>query len=128
MHWAPGIPRALLFSRDVFLAQLGRYLRRGDAESRSPIVMPRFMRGIQYAVTSRVITAVSGILDRPVRPGDDNRVSCLTIKSELPRQCEQSQTRHPARVRAYRPEKGPQHIAGMDFLALPSGIEPLSPP
>ena len=46
VHWAPGIPRALLFSRDVFLAQLGRYLRRGDAESRSPIVMLRFKRGI----------------------------------------------------------------------------------
>jgi hypothetical protein len=33
--------------------------------------MPRFKRGIQYAVTSRVGTAVSGILGRPVKPGDD---------------------------------------------------------
>ena len=47
VHWAPGIPRALLFLRDVLQAQLGRYLRRGDAESRSPIVMLRFKRGIQ---------------------------------------------------------------------------------
>jgi hypothetical protein len=39
-------PRPLTSSRDVFLAQLGRYLRRGDAESRSPIVMLRFKRGI----------------------------------------------------------------------------------
>jgi hypothetical protein len=43
------------------------------------IVMPRFMRGIQYAVTFRVGTAVSGILDRPVEPGDDVRASCLKI-------------------------------------------------
>ena len=45
MHWAPGIPRALLFSRDVFLAEFGRHLRREDAESRSQIVMPRFEGG-----------------------------------------------------------------------------------
>jgi len=31
VHWAPGIPRALLLSRDAFPAQLGRCLRRGKA-------------------------------------------------------------------------------------------------
>ena len=79
MHWAPGIPRALLFSRDVFLAQLGRYLRRGDAELRSPLVMLRFKRGIQYAATSLTRTAVSGIRDRPVKPGDDDGMGSLTF-------------------------------------------------
>jgi hypothetical protein len=39
------------------------------------IVMPRFKRGIQYAVTSRMNANVSGILDRPVKPGDDVRAS-----------------------------------------------------
>jgi hypothetical protein len=30
------------------------------------------MRGIQYATASRFFTIVSGILDRPVKPGDDD--------------------------------------------------------
>jgi hypothetical protein len=34
--------------------------------------MPRLDRGIQYAAAGRFITAVSGILDRPVKPGDDS--------------------------------------------------------
>jgi hypothetical protein len=33
--------------------------------------MHRFKRGIQYAAAPRSITNVSGILDRPVEPGDD---------------------------------------------------------
>jgi hypothetical protein len=40
--------------------------RREKAESRSLVVMPRFRRGIQYAVMSRTSTSVSGIRDRPV--------------------------------------------------------------
>jgi hypothetical protein len=39
------------------LAQLGRIARRENAWPRSSIVMPRFMRGIQYAVTSRKSTS-----------------------------------------------------------------------
>jgi hypothetical protein len=31
------------------------------------------MRGIQYAAASRLNTGVSGILDRPVKPGDDDQ-------------------------------------------------------
>jgi hypothetical protein len=31
------------------------------------------MRGIQYAAASRLNTDVSGILDRPDKPGDDLR-------------------------------------------------------
>jgi hypothetical protein len=58
--------------------------RRGNAESHSSLVMPRFMRGIQYAVTSRKDAAVPGILDRPVEPGDDVRVSCLKNESVPP--------------------------------------------
>jgi hypothetical protein len=37
--------------------------------------MPRFKRGIQYAEASHISTNVSGILDRPVKPGDDDRIS-----------------------------------------------------
>jgi hypothetical protein len=33
MHWAPGFPCALCLLRDSFLAKLGRYLRRENAES-----------------------------------------------------------------------------------------------
>ncbi|MGY4326081.1 hypothetical protein ACVWWG_000495 [Bradyrhizobium sp. LB7.2] len=35
-------------------------------------VMPRLDRGIQYAAASRYPTAISGILDRPVKPDDDS--------------------------------------------------------
>ena len=51
-------------------------------ELHSLIVMPRFMRGIQYAVMSRNRNELSGILDRPVKPGDDTRVSGLKTESE----------------------------------------------
>src|ERR1700733_10891444 len=34
-------------------------------------------RGNQYAAASRSMTGVSGILGRPVKPGDDVRTSCL---------------------------------------------------
>jgi hypothetical protein len=30
------------------------------------------MRGIQYAAASRFFITLSGILDRPVKPGDDD--------------------------------------------------------
>jgi hypothetical protein len=33
--------------------------------------MPRLDRGIQYAAASPYPVVVSGILDRPVEPGDD---------------------------------------------------------
>jgi len=33
--------------------------------------MPRFKRGIQYAAASRMNANASGILDRPVKPDDD---------------------------------------------------------
>jgi hypothetical protein len=56
--------------------------RRGNAELYSSAVMPRFMRGIQYAVTSRMSATVSGILDRTVRPGDDAGAGCSRIESE----------------------------------------------
>jgi hypothetical protein len=36
--------------------------------------MPRLDRGIQYAVASPYPIDVSGILDRPVKPGDDSGV------------------------------------------------------
>jgi len=35
-------------------------------------VIARLDRATQYAVASRFISAVSGILDRPVKPGDDS--------------------------------------------------------
>ncbi|MET4042418.1 hypothetical protein ABIC03_004126 [Bradyrhizobium sp. RT6a] len=38
----------------------------------SSAVMPRLDRGIQYAAASPYHTAVSGMLDRPVKPGDDS--------------------------------------------------------
>jgi hypothetical protein len=44
VHWAPGIPRALLFSR-VIASKTRADSRRGNAESCSPIVMRRLMRG-----------------------------------------------------------------------------------
>ncbi|WP_342710988.1 hypothetical protein AAFG13_02120 [Bradyrhizobium sp. B124] len=42
------------------------------AQGRILSVVPRLDRGTQYAAASRLITAVSGILDRPVEPGDDS--------------------------------------------------------
>jgi hypothetical protein len=37
----------------------------------TPVVIPA-KAGNQYAVASRLITSASGILGRPVKPGDDN--------------------------------------------------------
>src|SRR5260370_37975516 len=46
------------------------------------IVMPRFKRGIQYAVTSRASdNRLWNTLDRPVRPGDDISICCLKFES-----------------------------------------------
>jgi hypothetical protein len=36
-------------------------------------VMPRLDRGIQYAAASRFNHSRLGVLDRPVKPGDDTR-------------------------------------------------------
>jgi hypothetical protein len=36
---------------------------------------PPRKRGIQYAAASRRISGISGILDRPVKPGDDSGVA-----------------------------------------------------
>ena len=57
--------RPLVFEGDLRNSS-GRSCR-GNADAHPSIVMPRFKRGIQYAVTSRVGTAVSGILGRPVK-------------------------------------------------------------
>src|ERR1700686_4817722 len=78
----PAFP-APSYLRGTFLKHSSGEFRRGDAESCSPVVMPRFRRATQYAVPSRASTAVSGILDPPVKPGDDDRVSCLKFESRL---------------------------------------------
>jgi hypothetical protein len=44
-------------------------------------VVARLGRAIQYAAASRVISDVSGILGRPVKPGDDSRVG---VSDEAP--------------------------------------------
>ena len=41
--------------------------------ARQPNVVVPCMRGIQYAAASRFPITVSGMLDRPVKPGDDDR-------------------------------------------------------
>ncbi|QOZ42607.1 hypothetical protein XH89_03315 [Bradyrhizobium sp. CCBAU 53340] len=38
----------------------------------SSVVMPRLDRGIQYAEASRLSHGRLGVLDRPVKPGDDS--------------------------------------------------------
>jgi len=58
-------------------------LRRESAESHSAAVMPRFKRGIQYAVTSRMATNRLWNLDRPVKPGDDAVVRCQSTLFEI---------------------------------------------
>ncbi|TYL78086.1 hypothetical protein FXB38_28890 [Bradyrhizobium cytisi] len=51
--------------------------------------MPRLDRGIQYAAASPYPTNVSGILGRPVKPGDDSesvaRASTTTPRTPDPR-------------------------------------------
>jgi hypothetical protein len=46
---------------------------RGKAAATIKTVVARLDRAIQYAAASRFIISVSGILGRPVKPGDDNR-------------------------------------------------------
>jgi hypothetical protein len=46
-------------------------LQASYARAATPVVIPA-KAGNQYAVASRLITSASGILDRPVKPGDDD--------------------------------------------------------
>src|SRR5258708_32284015 len=50
---APGIPCALGFRWACFTQQLGRCASRERGNTSHSAVMPRFMRGIQYAAASR---------------------------------------------------------------------------
>ena len=77
MHWAPGIPRALFDEGDEIFRQTSGAMRGENTDAcpcvianQAPclarsVVMPA-KAGIQYAVASRSITAVSGILDHPL--------------------------------------------------------------
>jgi hypothetical protein len=40
-------------------------------------------RGIQYAAASRLIPGVSGILDRPVKPGDDGKRGAVAPRIQI---------------------------------------------
>ncbi|MEA2910593.1 MAG: hypothetical protein QOJ15_2674 [Bradyrhizobium sp.] len=53
-----------------------------DAARRAPqkAVITREKRVFQYAAASRLIISVSGILDRPVKPGDDNSGPAMTTE------------------------------------------------
>ena len=46
-------------------------------------VITRRRRVIQYAAAPRLITGVSGILDRPVEPGDDSHPQKVTPPDHL---------------------------------------------
>jgi hypothetical protein len=50
------------------------FLRCRQASATSKTVVARLDRAIQYAAASRLIADVSGILARPVAPGDDGGV------------------------------------------------------
>jgi hypothetical protein len=41
------------------------------------------VRGIKYAAASRLIASVSGILDRPIKSGDDNWERGALLLNEL---------------------------------------------
>jgi hypothetical protein len=47
-------------------------LQREARHATATVVITRFKRVIQYAAASQSTATVSGILDRPVKPGDDN--------------------------------------------------------
>jgi len=47
-------------------------MREGTYRAPQIVVITRLDRVTQYAAASRFITTFSGILDRPVKPGDDS--------------------------------------------------------
>jgi hypothetical protein len=61
------------FLSSIFLPTICRQTNRRRREL-GELVVTRLDRVTQYAVASRFVTAVSGMLDRPVKPGDD---SCM---------------------------------------------------
>jgi hypothetical protein len=69
VHWAPGIPRALLLLGERILANLGRSARRGKRNhvgNKKLAVIARLDRAIQYAVASMVDERKPGVLDAPL--------------------------------------------------------------
>ena len=54
-----------------------------NAEATFSAVMPRLDRGIQYAAASRLNHSRLGVLDRPVKPGDDTE----RVGAAFPRNC-----------------------------------------
>jgi hypothetical protein len=77
VHRAPGIPHALQ-GREIH-ASLGRALRRGSAAAHSPVIAREGGRSsIPEAAAMETISR--GVLDRPVKPGDDDRKCCLKIE------------------------------------------------
>jgi hypothetical protein len=51
----------------------GHATNSADSNSRLCAVMPRFKRGIQYSMSPILFPiAKDGVLDRPVKPGDDS--------------------------------------------------------
>ena len=76
---------------------------------------PPRKRGIQYAAAPRFMTGASGILDRPVKPGDDSGVggddSC-------------GLERHPSHTFGCHPprKRGIQYAAASRFMTGASGI------
>src|SRR6202051_4184755 len=77
---APGARHSLrpLYSGRMVHAQLGRIAPR-ECEATFSIVMPRFKRGIQYAVTSRIST------NRRWNTGSPGQAGCLKIELDASR-------------------------------------------
>jgi hypothetical protein len=57
----------------------GRAVQCAASAAHTVVVAPR-KRVIQYAVASRLITRASGILGRPVKPGDDTSVGAKALR------------------------------------------------
>jgi hypothetical protein len=69
VHWAPGIPHALL-GRKIH-APLGRIApRECGGVSPNYVVIPA-KAGIQYSEAPAMESKSRGVLDRPVKPDDD---------------------------------------------------------
>jgi hypothetical protein len=75
--------------------------RRENAKQCAPLSCPASCGVSSTPRPFGSITAVSGILDRPVKPGDDIVSSCLTIESEIRAQL------HPRRPGQAKRDPGP---------------------
>jgi hypothetical protein len=82
VHWAPGIPHALVFPGRTFLQKLGRIAPRDRGGLSTNFVVIPAKAGSSIPEAAENKSRGRGVLDRPVRPDDDSSF-CETTKQSI---------------------------------------------